>query len=412
MSNAKQKIEFINLPRRLRSQGIESRNQGLLARLKPWSLLSKREFGGGGGGQRGFPLRRSILGLALMLTVLGGSLEASVNFGDNRIAEIVDSSASSVVNILVHSNQQRQMQIPFRNGIFHFFAPGIRTPQRRGEGSGVIYDSSGLILTNHHVVKGADKITVTLSDGRKLSAVIEAENPESDLALLKLKDPMFSGSLEPKFVAKLGNSDRLRVGEWVIAIGSPFSLDGTVTAGIVSARGRNLNLGPQARYNNLIQTDASINPGNSGGPLLNLEGEVIAINTAINPQGQGLGFAIPINLAKRMIGDVSRFGRIQHSWLGVRVQDVKQELLPYLGLDSPHGALVELVIVDTPAARAGLKPRDVILEIDGQKVRNKDILIQKIQEIPAGKEVLLKIQRQGSPMDLRVTLEVRGKASA
>jgi len=255
MVNSKQKIEFVNLPRRLRGGATELRNPGLPLRFKPWKFVDRRSS-----------LRRSLLGLVLILMALGAPLQAAVRFGDNRIAEIVESSGSSVVNIMVRSHQQRQrqMQIPFHNGFFQFFAPGMPTPQRRGEGSGVIYDAGGLILTNYHVIKGADEITVTLSDGRKLRAVLEAKNIESDLALLKLDDPMFSGTLDPKFVAKLGNSDNLRVGEWVIAIGSPFSLDGTVTAGIVSARGRNLNLGQKTRYNNLIQTDASINPGNSG----------------------------------------------------------------------------------------------------------------------------------------------------
>ena len=250
-----------------------------------------------------------------------------------------------------------------------FFHPPIQPRTKAGEGSGVITSRDGLILTNSHVVNEADEIVVTLADGRKFNATLDNQNPVVDLALLRIEDASFNGNLSSEYVAALGNSDDLKVGEWVIAIGSPFSLEGTVTAGIVSAKGRNLGQSKSLNYGNLIQTDASINPGNSGGPLLNLDGKVVGINTAINPNGQGLGFSIPINLARRMISDVEQFGEIQQSWLGVAVQDVTQNIAAYLGLDIPKGALIQKVIDGTPAQEAGLTAGDVILKVNSLEIK-------------------------------------------
>lgn len=311
------------------------------------------------------------------------------------------------VSTKFRKNVGKYERIPGQFG-YLFHHPG-RTRVRAGEGSGVITSQDGYILTNSHVVNDADEIVVTLSDGRKFNAVLDNENLLVDLALLKIQDGSFNDDLSSDYVALLGDSDDLKVGEWVIAIGSPFSLEGTVTAGIVSAKGRNLGKAKSHNYGNLIQTDASINPGNSGGPLLNLDGEVVGINTAINPNGQGLGFSIPINMARRMISDVEQFGEIQQSWLGVAVQDVTQNLAAYLGLSLPKGALIQKVITNTPAQKAGLIAGDVIMRINDLEVKNKDQLIYRIQEIPVGQTIKLEVSRRGKTLELKAELAEKQK---
>lgn len=331
-------------------------------------------------------------------------VESNPFINRDTISQIVEKRSSSVVNVSSKfrvANQQYR-RIP---GMFgYFFQEHHRPRTRGGEGSGVIVSKDGLVLTNSHVVSEADEIIITLSDGRKYNAVLDSENPLVDLALLRIDDPSFEGNLKSEYVAALGDSDKLKVGEWVIAIGSPFSLEGTVTAGIVSAKGRNLGKGQSHNYGNLIQTDASINPGNSGGPLLNLDGEVVGVNTAINPNGQGLGFSIPINMARRMISDMQQFGEIQQSWLGVAVQDVTQNLASYLSLDSPRGALVQKIIADTPAEKAGIKVGDVILRVNGSEIKDRDQLIYRVQEIPVGEEISIQISRDAKILELKATL--------
>lgn len=345
---------------------------------------------------------RSILFFTALITLK--VVESNPFINRDTISQIVQKRSKSVVNVSSKfrvANNQIQ-RIP---GMFGYFFQEHQRPRTRGgEGSGVIVSKEGLVLTNSHVVNGADEIIITLSDGRKYNAVLDSENPLVDLALLRIEDPSFEGNLMPESVAALGDSDQLKVGEWVIAIGSPFSLEGTVTAGIVSAKGRNLGKAQSHGYGNLIQTDASINPGNSGGPLLNLDGEVIGINTAMNPNGQGLGFSIPINMARRMISDMQQFGEVQQSWLGVAVQDVTQNLTGYLGLDSPNGALVQKILRNTPAERAGLKTGDVILKINGSEIKDRDQLIYRVQEIPVGAEITLEIIREGKTIELKAIL--------
>ena len=345
------------------------------------------------------------IGIRFVLSLMVISFTHSNPFVDrNTISKIVEDRSKSVVNVTAkfRGSTQNYKRIP---GMFgYFFHPPVRPRTKAGEGSGVITSRDGLILTNNHVVNEAAEIIVTLADGRKFNAVLDNENPIVDLALLRIEDASFEGKLSSEYVAALGNSDDLKVGEWVIAIGSPFSLEGTVTAGIVSAKGRNLGQAQSLNYGNLIQTDASINPGNSGGPLLNLDGEVVGINTAINPNGQGLGFSIPINMARRMISDVKQFGEIQQSWLGVAVQDVTQSISAYLGLDIPKGALIQKVIDDTPAQEAGLQAGDVILKINDLEIKDKDQLIYRIQEIPVGETINLQVSRRGKPIVLKAKL--------
>jgi serine protease Do len=265
-------------------------------------------------------------------------------------------------------------------------------------GSGFIIDSSGLIVTNNHVIDGADEIHVILNDGTKLKADLVGKDSKSDLALLRVH---YGKPL--KFV-KFGDSDKLRLGEWVVAIGNPFSLGGTVTAGIVSARHRDINSGP---YDNYIQTDAPINRGNSGGPLFNLNGEVIGINTAIiSPSGGsiGIGFAIPSDTALPVIDQLQKYGEARRGWLGVRIQEVTESLADSLSISPPHGALVAGVDPKGPAKPAGLEPGDVVVKFDGHDIKEMHDLPRIVAETSVGKEVDVVIIRKGKEQTLKVTV--------
>jgi Do/DeqQ family serine protease len=277
----------------------------------------------------------------------------------------------------------------FKEFFERFFGPG--RPGPRGEfrlpslGSGVIVDKRGDILTNFHVVKGADAVTVRLSSKREFRGRIVGADVKTDLAVVRFEP---EGDLT---VASLGDSDRLRVGEWAIAIGNPFGLDQTVTVGVVSATGRS-DVGV-ATYENFIQTDASINPGNSGGPLVNLRGEVIGINTAIVASGQGIGFAIPVNMVKRVITQLVARGKVTRGWLGVSVEPLTPELSQSLGVDG-NGAVVGRVYSDSPAASAGLTQSDVIVRYDGTSVDDYHHLQRLVAETDVGKRVALEIVRR------------------
>ena len=270
--------------------------------------------------------------------------------------------------------------------------------KQRSLGSGFIISQDGYIFTNNHVVEKADKIKVKLSNGKEYEAVVKGRDPRTDIALIK-SNP--ENSLP---VAKLGDSDKLRVGDWVVAIGNPFGLDHTVTVGIVSAKGRVLGAGP---YDNFIQTDASINPGNSGGPLLNLAGEVVGINTAIVAHGQGIGFAIPVNMAKDVLNDLKTKGKVTRGWLGVSVQDITEDIAKGLKLSDRTGALVTEVFEGDPADKAGVKQGDIIREIDGKPVRDTHELLRVVALIPVGKKVNLKVMRDGAVRDVQVTVAER-----
>src|SRR6266550_5601741 len=270
-----------------------------------------------------------------------------------------------------------------------------RGPQRQtGLGSGFIIDSNGTILTNYHVVDGAQKIAVTLSDGKNYDAKVVGKDQKTDIAVIKID----AGQDLP--VVTLGDSDRLEVGEWVLAIGDPFGLDHTVTSGIVSAKGRQIGAGP---YDNFIQTDASINPGNSGGPLLNMRGEVVGINTAIFSQSGGnigIGFAIPTNLVKGVLPQLKNKGKVVRGYLGTVIQRVTPELADTLGLKSPHGALVAETTKGGPAEHAGIRVGDVIVEFNGKEIKDSAELPLQVASVAPGKTVEVKILRDSKEMTL------------
>jgi len=277
-----------------------------------------------------------------------------------------------------------------------FFQGQPQTPRKeRSLGSGFVISADGYILTNDHVVDGADEIKVRLSDGRNFTATVKGLDPKLDLALLKIE----AGDKLP--VARLGDSGALKVGEWVMAIGNPFGLEQTVTVGIVSAKGRVIGAGP---YDDFIQTDASINPGNSGGPLFNTAGEVVGINTAIVASGQGIGFAIPINAAKSILTQLKETGHVSRGWLGVSVQLVTEDLAESFGLKEPKGALVAEVIADSPAEKAGIKRGDIILTFDGHEVDAINDLPRLVAATPAGKEVRLSVFRNGKTIEVTATV--------
>ena len=258
--------------------------------------------------------------------------------------------------------------------------------QQKSLGSGFIIDREGHIVTNNHVVDGADGVKVKLANGKEFDAKVIGRDPKTDLALIKISG---SSDLQP---LKMGNSDDEKVGSWVVAIGSPFGLEQTVTAGIVSAKGRILGSGP---YDNFIQTDASINPGNSGGPLINMKGEVIGINTAIIASGQGIGFAIPINTANDVIPQLKNKGQVTRGWLGVSIQDITPELAKSFGLKEKKGALVADVVKDGPAEKAGIERGDVIVEFDGKEIAESKDLPRIVAAVPVGKSVTITLLKDG-----------------
>jgi Do/DeqQ family serine protease len=288
---------------------------------------------------------------------------------------------------------------PFLREFFeHFFgpSPGLHEFRQPSLGSGVITDKKGYILTNFHVIKGADEITVRLSSKREYRGRVVGTDPKTDLAVIRIQPDT------ELTVAPLGNSDQLRVGEWAIAIGNPFGLDQTVTVGVISATGRS-EVGI-ASYENFIQTDASINPGNSGGPLLNLKGEVVGINTAIVAAGQGIGFAIPINMVKRVIGQLVEKGKVVRGWLGVAVQPLTPELAQSLGAKGTSGAVVATIYAGSPAAEAGLQQGDLIVRFGGTKVEDYQHLQRLVAETEVGKTVALEILRKQRPLHVKLQI--------
>jgi len=317
-------------------------------------------------------------------------------------ADLVDKLKPAVVNIstskIIKSGGTRGQRSPFGDDFFDRFFGGDEffrrffgdSPQRqfkqRSLGSGFIISRDGYIFTNNHVVEKADKIRVRLSSGKEYDARVVGKDAKTDIALIKIK----AANHLP--VVEFGDSDRLRVGDWVIAIGNPFGLEQTVTVGIVSAKGRVIGAGP---YDNFIQTDASINPGNSGGPLFSVDGKVVGINTAIVAQGQGIGFAIPVNMAKEMLPELKARGKVTRGWLGISVQDITEEMAHSLKIKSTEGALVADIVEGDPADRAGIRTGDVISEIDGKKVKDSHGLLRLVAAIHIGKKVDIKVIRDG-----------------
>ena len=270
--------------------------------------------------------------------------------------------------------------------------------KQRSLGSGFIIDKDGYIVTNNHVIDNADKIVVILNDEKEFEAQIIGRDKNTDLALIKIE----SNHNLP--VLRFGDSDALKVGQWVVAIGNPFGLEQTVTAGIVSAKGRVIGSGP---YDDFIQTDASINPGNSGGPLLNMEGEVVGINTAIVAGGQGIGFAIPVNLAKNIILQLKSTGEVTRGWLGVGIQDISEEVAEYYGIKEQKGVLVTEVFPGDPADLAGIKPKDIILSVNGKTVDSARQLTGMIADIGVGDTIQIKINRDGKTRTIDVKIAKR-----
>src|SRR6202012_2562950 len=265
-------------------------------------------------------------------------------------------------------------------------------------GSGFIIDTSGIVVTNNHVIADADEINVIMNDGSKFRAELVGVDKKTYLAVLKFKPS------KPLTAVKFGDSDKLRLGEWVIAIGNPFSLGGTVTAGIVSARNRDINSGP---YDSYIQTDAAINRGNSGGPLFNLQGEVIGVNTLIiSPSGGsiGIGFAVPSKTVAGVVDQLRQFGELRRGWLGVRIQQVTDEIAESLNIKPARGALVAGVDDKGPAKPAGIEPGDVVVKFDGQDIKDPRALSRIVGDTAVGKEVNVVIIRKGQEKPKRVTL--------
>lgn len=267
--------------------------------------------------------------------------------------------------------------------------------KRPGQGSGFIIDQSGYIVTNNHVVEGADNIKVILKDETQHNAEVVGLDPVTDIALIKIELRKSLPSV------RLGSSADLRVGQWVAAIGSPFGLEHTVTAGIVSAKGRVIGSGP---YDDFIQTDASINPGNSGGPLINMQGEVVGINTMIIAGGQGIGFAIPVDQAKGIIAQLKSDGEVTRGWLGVTIQDLKGDLADYYGVKGQSGVLVADVVSGDPADRAGIKPKDIITKVNGKKITTSRDLTNLAAGLGIGDTADVTILRDGKLKTLRVKI--------
>ncbi|HHU85228.1 MAG: trypsin-like peptidase domain-containing protein [Pelotomaculaceae bacterium] len=323
--------------------------------------------------------------------------------GPDTIADVVSNSSPAVVKISTRVSSSSYVDPFFRDPFFRQFFGQPVPEQEEGLGSGFIISPDGYILTNEHVIDGADEISVTvIGFDQELQASIIGADYDLDLALLKID----AGNELPYL--RLGNSDQIRVGNWVIAIGNPYGLDHTVTTGVVSAKGRPISVDDR-QYENLLQTDASINPGNSGGPLINLNGEVVGINTAINAQAQGIGFAIPTSTVQSVMDDLKNSASNVRPWIGVQVRSVDEESARYLGLESVSGALVAGVIPGSPAAKAGLQQWDVIIEFNGNKINTAEDLVAAIKAYPTGSGAEMLVVRKRQLLTVTVTISEKPK---
>ena len=348
---------------------------------------------------------------ATLLALVAGTVRAAP--APDSFADLADKLLPTVVNISttqkVDGNDGPEMpQFPPGSPFEDFFRDFFNRRGQGGErqqphnatalGSGFIVRANGYIVTNYHVIEGAEEITVVLHDNTSLDAKLVGRDEKTDLAVLKVETD------KPLPFAEFGDSDRMRVGDWVLAIGNPFGLGGSVTAGIISARSREINAGP---YDDFLQTDAAINRGNSGGPMFNMDGQVIGINTAIySPSGGsvGIGFAIPSALARGVVDQIIEFGRTKRGWLGVRIQSVTPEIAESLGLDKAEGALVAGVTDDGPAAKAGIETGDVILTFDGKPISESRRLPRVVADTTVDKKVPVVVWRKGQRKELSVVL--------
>lgn len=371
-------------------------------------------------------LSRSLRLMGLAITLSAASLLASAPAsarGPDGIADIAEKVIDAVVNISTSQTVEAKgggdrgamPQLPPGSPFEEFFddffknrgGGGPKGGQKGGDmqprktnslGSGFIVDTSGVVVTNNHVIADADEINVIMNDGTKIKAELVGVDKKTDIAVLKFKP------VKPLIAVKFGDSDKLRLGEWVIAIGNPFSLGGSVTAGIVSARNRDISQGP---YDNYIQTDASINRGNSGGPLFNLDGDVVGVNTLIiSPTGGsiGLGFAVPSKTVAGVVDQLRQFGELRRGWLGVRIQQVTDEIAESLNIKPARGALVAGVDDKGPAKPAGIEPGDVVVKFDGKDVKDPKDLSRVVADTAVGKEVDVVIIRKGNEETRKVTL--------
>jgi serine protease Do len=350
---------------------------------------------------------------ALALGVSGASARGGPDDEDLRavrsLSRAFERAADQIEESVVHITTASEIQ-RVRQDIFgRRFRVGPPEMRQTGLGSGVIISRDGLVLTNHHVIANGDRLVVRVFDGRELDATLVGSDEATDLAVLKIDAP----DLIP---ASFGDSDGLRVGEWVLAIGSPFGFDSTVTAGIVSAKGRRLAGEAGDRYQEFIQTDASINPGNSGGPLINLDGEIVGINTAIisaTRQSAGLGFAIPSALARRVVESIVESGRVERGYLGVSMADLNPDQRRTLGLAPDEGVLVERVVEGSPASQAGLRAGDIVLAINGREVTGgMNRLRNLIALSPPGSEISIRVLRDGRTQDLSARVADLASAQA
>ena len=353
--------------------------------------------------------KKFLASLIILVLSAGAAFALSAPNASNPVVQIVKNASPAVVNIDVEKKAaQRVSPFPFDDDPFfkHFFGDAFkdftRSVPMKGRGSGFIVTKDGQILTNNHVVDGVDIINVTLSDGKVYPAKVLGKDPTYDLAVIKIevKDKDLP-------ILELGDSDLIEVGEGVVAIGNPYGLEQTVTTGVISAKNRSVHA-QDVNFDGFLQTDAAINPGNSGGPLLNLDGKVIGINTAIIPYAQGICFAIPVNMAKEIMNDLVSFGKVKRGWLGVSIQNVTPEMAKLNNLkDLEGGVILGDVFKDSAAEKGGLKRGDIITHVNNEKVKDVNWFVQKIRALAPNSETELKVIRRGKSLNIKIKLDER-----
>ena len=340
-----------------------------------------------------------VLSLPISFAYAKVALSSFANLAEKLMPSVVNIASTQIIKTT--SNPFKNFQFPPGSPFEDMFEEFNRQIERKATalGSGFIIDQKGIVVTNNHVIQGAEDIIVSVNGSTEYKAKVIGTDPYMDLAVLQIESDK---KFEP---VTFGDSDKARVGDWVIAIGNPYGFGGTVTSGIISSRNRDIGL---TRYDDFIQTDASINVGNSGGPLFNLDGQVIGINTAIISPGQrgsiGIGFAIPSNSASKVINQLIEFGETKRGWLGVRIQEVTKEIAEVEKLENPEGALVASISENSPADKAGIKAGDIILEFDGKKVDTMRTLPKLVAQTEVGKRVIVKVWRNQKLISKRVLL--------